>query len=412
MTTIETTTKVTTTYKVRAERLSGVEELLARINRRAAKMDLAPVRIEVVREWDVEEVAENGVRTGRLVGMAEVVVAGEAPVLRGWTFLAAIDHLADGNVVRAAAPLDEGTLAAYRATAPDCDHCRTYRARTTTYVLRHDDGRTVQVGSTCVARFVGADADAAMLLVELLGLLRDALDLAAQDEDFADQPGSAEWARYDLASYLAHVHACVRTHGWVARSAGRGTADRALDAMRPTCPEEVVEVTEADVTEAAQSLAWLDRQAEVEVEDRSDYLHNVVAACASHVVGYRHLGLAASIVAARAREEGEATRRESSGVRNEYLPAEVGARVKGLRATLREVQAIEGYYGVTMLHRFVSEEGYVLTWWASGASEFEVGHAYALTATIKRHEERRGARETVVTRVVETPEPKARKRAA
>ena len=407
----------TTTWTVRMARLDGVDAVVARLNRRAAKVGVAPVGVEILREWTEEA---TGDRTGRLVRMAEVAVVGEAPVLRGWTFLAAIDHLAEGNVVRAAEPLDEGTLAAYRTTAPTCDHCHTHRNRANTYVLRHDDGRTVQVGSTCVASFVDADADGAMLLVQLLGILRETLQAAAQGaEGEGWGRGGSRWTCYDLERFLAVVHACVREHGWTSRSSESGrtpTADRAFRAMGgdDVAPEARVEVTADDEAEAAKSVAWLDRQAETDVDDRSDYLHNLVAACASHVVDARHLGLAASIVSARAREEGEASRREAIGVRNEYHPAEVGARVKGLKATLREVRSIESYYGVTMLHRFLTEEGYVLTWWASGSSAFEVGREYSITATIKRHEERRGARETVVTRVVETPEPKARasKRAA
>ncbi len=411
---------MTTTYEVTSERLAAVEVVVARLNRRAAKMGLAPIGLEVLGTIDALVTDENGCSTGRMVTMNAVAVVGEAPVLRGWTFLAAIDHLADGNVVRAAQPLDEGTLAGYRTTPPTCDHCHTHRARATTYVLRHEDGRTARVGSTCVARFVEADAAAAMLLVELLGLLREALALAEAAEDEGFGSGSGRWARYDLERYLAVVHACVRSYGWVSRTTARetdraATADvawRAIDARRGD--DGWLEVTDADRSQAALSVAWLDRLAETEVDDRSDYLHNVIAACASHVIDFRHLGLAASIVASRTREEGEANRRENAGVRNEFLPATEGTRVKGLRATLQDVRAIESYYGVTLLHRFVSEEGYALTWFASGSSTFEVGRTYSLTATVKSHEERRGRCETLLTRVVETPEPKARasKRAA
>ena len=43
----------------------------------------------------------------------------------------------------------------YRTAPEKCDHCQTARRRTLTFVLQHEDGRTTQVGSTCINEFCG-----------------------------------------------------------------------------------------------------------------------------------------------------------------------------------------------------------------------------------------------------------------
>ena len=47
-------------------------------------------------------------------------------------------------------------LDGWRPEVSECDHCGTTRRRSATYLVEHEDGSRKQVGSSCMADFLGA----------------------------------------------------------------------------------------------------------------------------------------------------------------------------------------------------------------------------------------------------------------
>lgn len=249
------TAKTTTEAKVyNVVDLERVTEKFAKLAKRAAKLGVQAPGFEVIGEHKEYEItwqhpgedvsyfwtertpggfSEPGVRyTGVVRVVHHVVLTGASQVkLAGWTFLATLDHeLGEDNTIIRAVPGTEGQLPVdYRHRGNACDHCKRSQARKQTYVCKHDDGRLMQVGSTCIRDFLGHDAVHALSLVDLFALAGACLD---EDEMFRSrQPDT-----FDLVEYLSWVCKDIRENGWTSRKEAyehgiSATADRALDTM-------------------------------------------------------------------------------------------------------------------------------------------------------------------------------------
>lgn len=112
---------------------------------------------------------------------------------------------------------------------PKCDHCKHNRRRNNTYVVRHEDGRHMQVGSTCIEDFLGIHAVKCLPMVDIR--------LAA--EGLLGEEGGAFGGKvnaYSLEEFLSWVVKDIRENGWVSRAqayeSGRlASADRAWTEM-------------------------------------------------------------------------------------------------------------------------------------------------------------------------------------
>jgi hypothetical protein len=67
--------------------------------------------------------------------------------------------------------------------------------------------------------------------------------------------------------------------------------------------------------------------------------------------------------------------------------------------TLATFKYIDGEYGVRTMMRFHDEQGNVIVWWASGEQEMDCGTKIKAKATVKKHEEFMGVKQTIVSRV-------------
>ena len=85
----------------------------------------------------------------------DVTITGEPPRYRGWRFVAAVDAVDGGTVLRYP-PGSTATVANDQVRAGECDHCQTTRARRSTVLVAHDDtGQLLQVGRSCLKDFLG-----------------------------------------------------------------------------------------------------------------------------------------------------------------------------------------------------------------------------------------------------------------
>ena len=64
----------------------------------------------------------------------------------------------------------------------------------------------------------------------------------------------------------------------------------------------------------------------------------------------------------------------------------------------------EGDYGLTTILKLADESDNILTWFASGSKSYQKGDKVSLKATIKKHDEFKGVKQTVITRAKEIEE--------
>jgi hypothetical protein len=338
------TRRRTTTYTIPAHRLDAFERVLARSNKKAAKLGLEPFVAVRTGEhpagifrytpnpvslaetgsdpfviYSYRAYDEPGPELDPIIGelshvgdtiLLDIEVTGQEPYLNGWTFIAAIDHAETGNVVNRVGEVELDNERWSKAQA-DCEHCRLNRNRLKTYLLLDVEGvgsgqpgTVKQVGSTCITDFLPTSTSAAA--IAQLAELFITIDLAAQGlaDDYESNGGSHQAEGWVRERVLAHACAVVREHGWVSKKAASEDPSLIATAERTTANltgkgihdgdsyHECL-VLDQDRNQAREIVDWVE---ELNPSPRDDYLWNLQAAVRRPVTSPATLGLTVSAV--------------------------------------------------------------------------------------------------------------------
>ncbi len=410
--------------EIELRHLPLAQERVDALNKRAKRLGVAPLLLEAGKPFskklkvavDLDEdegeapyVGSMGVVTKKYeeveVAYVEVTLTGEGPkVVGGWALAAALERIDElGTVIRAVP--GKQVAEKWRTEPSYCDHCKTLRARIMTYVLQSETGEEKQIGSDCLKDFLGHNLNSVFCFWTEL------------DEVFGEFGGGGyapevEW----LENFLKHAATLIRTTGWVSRTEARdggkcATADATLSwlgDLRKGKKTELEAPTEKDELLAKASIEWA-RTVLAEKPDKNDYEHNLFLVTSRDTVDRRHAGIAASLIGAYERYLGREIEKAKkfADEKNSVFLGEVKKRQEFKALTLTFWKSFDGQFGVTTLFKFRDPAGNVLTWWASGEPDLEKGGTYDLKATVKKHEEYNGVKQTVLTRakvlaVVET----------
>jgi hypothetical protein len=344
--------------------------------------------------------ADDSVEGTRFIQVIDITVTYARPCLDGWEFLAVVEPLTTGNLLRAVpgALIAEGELDGYRTCELRCDHCNTKRRRNESFVVRSTE-RTILVGRQCLAAFLGGKSAAA-----IISALAWPSIIAAASEEGAG--GSAAAEVVTIGTFLAQVAACIRVDGWVSKGMARdrdgvqstagnawfvmsspprdGHERKAWEALRARCV-----VTDADVTRGEAALSWARN-----LSGASDYEQNLRTVCGEEYIGDKYSGLVASAVAGYNRFLGDIVKREQTTL-STHVGA-VGDKTE-LTVTVERTHTIETQYGALVINSMRTPEGAVIVW-KTGRSVGEVGATVSLKGTIKAHTEYKGTAQTELTR--------------
>lgn len=427
------TKKTVGQYEVHETRREWLLEKLAKMNRKAEKLGLAPVAIEWagVREVPLTKYNPDTRKqepTGEVERFYGCTVTGIAPVLEGWSFVATLAHGEEAGTVIRTVPGFAGQIPTQYRTASRfvCDHCQKIRNRKDTYLLQNEAGAFKQVGANCLADFLGGlDPHKAAEIAGWSFGLDELLDSAHESSGYGDRD-----RRVHLLTFLAVVAAVIRVNSrWTSRGAakaynekvpegGKGisaTADDACGYMFATGESRKYYTQyspmEQDGVTAEAALAWVKETFHAKDADtRSDFEHNLVIVTSGESVQHRSLGLAAAAVGMHRRHLGleeERKARALVGAASKHFGT-VGERLVFNAKLLWEPKAIETQYGTTYLHKFLTAEGNLVTWFGSSRLYTEDGEelkagaeapVVALIGTIKNHDTFKGEQQTVVNRV-------------
>jgi hypothetical protein len=416
---IDTTTETPETpdnvFEIPEENVTTLFEKLAKLNRRAAKLDCPLVACEeIARELRPYHRCDNPDRCSNEYCEVSRLwitfrIEGAAPKLAGWEFVASLSHEQEGGVFISAVP-GESIPVEFRNVRPGrCDHCNAVRRRRDTFVVRNEEtGEHKVVGRQCVADFLGGQ-DPKRIASYLTALW---VFMAGLGDEEGFGGGGSYVYHWDVERMLAVASMFVRTCGWLGRSKARewdrhdATADLTLDHLigpgaRATAEEwELFRANEAAISgsdqDKARKILWWAGETFFGRTDLSDYEHNLVVALSGSVTA-KTLGVAASAVVAYDRAMvrlAERKARENSPSRHLHAP---GKRFD-FKAEVTMVRWVEGDYGTTTVLKFRDSDGNVLTWFASGSKDIEVGQSFAIRATVKKHDNYRGEDQTVITR--------------
>jgi len=388
------------TYEIPVSRLEELKDRMAKVNKVADKLGCAPVKLfegdEIVRDHPEDGHKPEHLR--RKVKFIAVTIEGETPMIAGYTFRATLLHTYGeeaGTIILAVPGYSKDLPPQYREASATCDHCGHDRKRKKTYVLQHEDGSWIQVGSTCISDFLGGahDPDRVASLCEGLG------KLVAFCRTAAREPGDTAEPIFDLVAYLAIVIAVVREHGWVSKAVARRSASTAtvarVDArLFGLNTDASPSFTEDDKTRAEGIAAWMENLGER--PDLNDYMHNLSVIGAAGYVGLKTSALAASAPAAFARESDDSKPAEIPSRGNAYFGT-LGER-ETFTLTVTRIGTFDGRYGRTWVVGFADADGNEGVWFATKEPEIARGDCCAVTGTVKKHGSFRGIKQTTLAR--------------
>lgn len=408
------------TYDIPARNFFTLEEAIEKLNRRANRLGCQPIMLRVVRRYVREKKSEATGLTYKQNRM-EVEVIGESPKLEGWTLLAAVEMLDNGENLIRTVP-GQTVPEAYRQTDTHCDHCGAQRRRKEVFILGHEDGRTAQVGRQCIADFLGHVSASCLAARAEFNLSADQLASDAEDESWGMAYGGDRCR--DITEFLGTVAICIRRVGWKSRKMleeqGRHdemtTAALAWNILTDYKSKHIQEFVqkhqivaeERDTTLAQEALDWARA---IPTTGVSDYEYNLGVACRQETVNFKTTGIVGSAVSAYLRHlerVEELNLRKKRDLERKHL-GNVGERLGFAQCEIKAMKYFESQYGVKTLVRFEDPDANVLIWWASKELDnWEVGDKVDITGTVDKHDNYNGCPQTVLKRVAEGL-PKAKK---
>ncbi len=306
----------------------------------------------------------------------------------GWTLTAKVEHMDNGNLITTY-PIGQPFPEAWRTCAPMCEHCRRNRDRNVTFMVRSDDGVTHQVGSSCLRDYTGINPASVIAFAEVVTFLQSAE--ATGDQYDVERHGNL----FPVRTATALAVAAIAKHGFVRSDAPGATAVRIRDELRDGYTPDAAAYTRAD-----EIMKWAlspDLQpAEVLVAYDLRPLIEQGWCKLSHVGRIAYLPRDyEKWCEHRERERQRQAAQEAAKAGSHHIGT-VGERITVPIRSAALVTSWDTNYGTTYLYRFMAADGATLVWFAS--SPCEVTGATKITGTVKKHDERDGVAQTVLTR--------------
>jgi len=393
--------------------LNMLREKVAILNKKAKKLGCEPAQVKVLDEVVVErkKIMPGGRVLKYNVTVFNVTVVGSTPKLEGWSLVAKVEELEGEKLIKCVP--GETCPEWYRTGRLHCDHCKSDRRRKNVFVLRHDEGHYIQVGRQCIKDFLGGKSPEQLLAQAAWGFSVS----GAMGEAGDGWGGGHHEQTIDIVEYLNAVAICIRRLGWVSKAKARfedsSTSGDAWYLVRPGMGNEDAKrryelwVRENDLHHqerdeklAAEALEWAKS---LETKGTNDYLYNLGVACRASFVIHGTSGLVASLISAylrhMEREEEIAQRKREDAVKSREWVGKIKVRQDFEKLTVQSMKSFETQYGVSTLVIFEDQPGNLIKWFATvKLDDLEPGDVVNIKATVKKHGDFNGVKETMVNR--------------
>lgn len=351
----------------------------------------------------------------------KVLVTGSAPRLSGWNFVARILHGSDdsGGPMNTFLGVPGKEIPdQYKRVGPVCEHCNQNRNRKDTFILHHPERGYCQVGSTCLADFLGN-----MSPQQMASYLQMLNDLGGGGEDDWDDEKGGRYERGRIeTSKLCEISAFLADKfGYVSRAKSEQTGAMAtsevlryltgLQTMDEYVREHLKRYTDAykqlsdEEREyykvlGQESVAWA--KALSEQENPSDFDWNMSASANQQLVNPKAFGITSYIPAGYKRHLEKLQKSQAEGEQMaQNKPVTYGRPGDKFAApvNLVSVKPIQTMYGTSVIHNFKDPTGRTLVWFASGGRIGEPGEQFPIAATIKEFKDYQGKEQIVIKNV-------------
>jgi hypothetical protein len=395
------------TLNIPAFRFEQLTAALAKLGKKAVKLGCKAPAASILRSYTVD-VSEDK-KFPELVEWNEVKIDYELITVAGeWRFLASLETVDSVNGEprnRVSGPNLSNEHAARFVTAhQNCDHCNHNRKRNLTFIVQNCNDETKQIGSTCLQAYMGIDPAAAVA-----GMSFDAKIAELGDGDDWGYSKSAPrcWSLNDVAAIALSL---ISKNGFVsaaqAEFQGNKTGDDMVSFLVRNVPQlsdwyAAVTPSEENKAAAAAIVKRLSDRilpAYINAPTTLDsFAFKLGIILNRQVADYKDMQIFAAAVN---REAGIMARENvKSSVKNEWLPNVKEGDKIAVEATISMAKEVQSSFGCSTLVKFLTAEGYPLTTFHSGQQEFNPGSRVKVTGTVKRLEDGKFGKQTMLTRV-------------
>ncbi len=342
---------------------------------------------------------------GKMVKLTEkwvkIFVTGAAPTIGDYTFLAMLERLPGGVMVKSLPEVEIGEFGS--DWDGHCDHCGKPRDRVHGYIVEGKDGRKI-IGKSCVRDYLGMDVPEKLLSV--IGKLVEVSDF--EDDDYFGG-GGGSWTQH-VVGVVAAARCVVAMLGYAKTDQGAlSTKSRVLFLMgsgkgklsfeEAALQKEFHDNAERYYREAHEIVDWAKT-----IKASSDYLNNLRVLCSCDSVDQKKLGVLVSVVVAYDNEQARKRRAAEGALKS---AGHVGVIKQRMTAdvVVERIISVNNMYGCYRVFLFRTTEGAVLRWKTGFDTETEIngqkantGDQVRLTFTPQRHGEYEGQPQTYVNR--------------
>lgn len=396
------------TVHIDKSRVSYLKAKIEKLNKKARKLGCREMVLNIGTEETVTYVLRNGRTVTELsendvpviVNVSvEATLDYEIPIIDGWELICTFDIMPvpekNEHVVFTSKVPDKTLPADYlNKTEIHCDHCGINRFRNHSILLRNlESGEYKEVGSTCVKDFFGHNPKGALFMAQFK------FDKVLSElDEYCNNQGYRMYAAYPITTYLEMAAACIRKYGWVSKGTAWDDETKTSTAVNVSIEFDLLrknkEPLVPDEKDKELAKATIEYFTNLDPED-NDYLTNCVKVVKLGYVPDRFEGVACSTIV---------TYKRTLNVEKPDTPASeyvgnIGERIN-LRAECVYNMPLETMYGMSELYIFVTPAGEkVKTFYSGSKWSCDTGETYHLTGTVKKHEEYRNEKTTILTRV-------------
>lgn len=347
-----------------------------------------------------------------------LTIEGQPLKVGDWTLVASIDPLTiENEKVAYFRAVPEATVPEeWRQVDPTiCQHCNAIRYRTETFLIRNDD-EYKQVGRQCIRDFLGHNPD---VIINYTNFIREMADWFDGNigGGWNGYTNNKFWTPRTVIDVTANV---VAYDGFfVSRKKEREAQDRGefgVTASASTVIDlltrhdrygrELQEKYSAAPSERREELVALTTEElnKLTRNEENDWKYNLWAAWNTELIGFKQLGLLVSgiLLGVRRSEDMQKEREAYLAAKagkpvSEWL-GEVGQKVTA-DVTVTGITVINGDYFSSVLVSMLDSRGNVMKWFASNPPDaFVEGATLRVTGTVKKQDEYKGQKQTVLTR--------------
>lgn len=387
-------------------KIHNVQHKLDILARRAVKLGFTALSYEVGEKFFVRgEYDKYGNFTENSLGKnaqarMKINVQGERPIIDGYRFLAKLELSDEGNLIVGFAGAEDVDHRFRNSDKRLCNHCHVRHARKYAFVIQNiETGEQIQVGKSCLSDFFGRPVEQVIAYASVIERIKEIFE----DDGFSVGGGGPVY--YDGLDILEASAFAIRNWGFV-RAADGGLEDgyggirqSTGDAVRLLVGKDrdaySEKLTDGDRDVARKALEWIQGD---DVDTSSNYIYSLrlILSGEKPWVADSKVNLVVSLVQSYLRHSVKKVQREAST--SDYYGV-VGKRYKGIAATVnRVIDCGENAYGPVVLIGFLDTDGNEFSWFTNSTRNLVVGDSVSLTGTVKKHNEYRGVKQTILTR--------------